>query len=81
MRVMNRIRRHLRILLPVVAGALLLGAAAPAPGASSRDSRRVHVELVSEVASVQPGAPFWVAVRQPVKNPVTRAYGCTVKYT
>jgi len=41
---------------------LLLGASRPSMDAS--ESPRVQVELLSEVAAVVPGQPFWVALRQ-----------------
>src|SRR5262249_16897615 len=53
----------LRITLAALACVfLLLGASRPSMGAS--ESPRVQVELLSEVAAVAPGQPFWVALRQ-----------------
>jgi len=53
----------LRITLAALACVfLLLGASRPSTGAS--ESPRVQVELLSEVAAVVPGQPFWVALRQ-----------------
>ncbi|HSF05091.1 MAG TPA: protein-disulfide reductase DsbD domain-containing protein [Methylomirabilota bacterium] len=58
---MKRLCEYLTASL-VVLGTLVL--ASPAGAATSSNSPLVHVELVSDVASVQPGAPFWVALRQ-----------------
>lgn len=58
----RRIRApHVLILLLLAPGILAWSALAfaAAPG-----DPRVHVELVSEVASVRPGEPFWIALRQ-----------------
>ncbi len=54
----RRPRTYLGLVLLAIAGV-----AAPAAG-NAADRPLVHVELVSETASVQPGAPFWVALRQ-----------------
>jgi DsbC/DsbD-like thiol-disulfide interchange protein len=58
----HRIRTpHVLILLLLGLGILVSSALASA--AAPRDPR-VHVELVSEVASIRPGEPFWIALRQ-----------------
>jgi thiol:disulfide interchange protein/DsbC/DsbD-like thiol-disulfide interchange protein len=58
----RRIRTpHVLILLLLGLGILVSPALASA--AAPRDPR-VHVELVSEVASIRPGEPFWIALRQ-----------------
>src|SRR5262245_49291670 len=59
----NRPRMSLRITLAALACVfLLLGGSRPSTGAS--EGPRVRVELLSEVAAVVPGQPFWVALRQ-----------------
>ena len=56
---MRRIRAScIVLLLALVLAWSALAFAATSPGP------RVHVELVSEVASVRPGEPFWIALRQ-----------------
>ncbi len=57
---MTRPRAYLGVVLLAIAGL-----AAPAAG-NTPNRPLVHVELVSEVASVQPGVPFWVAVKQQI---------------
>ncbi|MGH7313799.1 MAG: protein-disulfide reductase DsbD domain-containing protein [Candidatus Rokuibacteriota bacterium] len=56
---MKRIRGSLTVLM-----LLALAGGVPSPAEASPSSLLVQVELVSEVASVQPGAPFWVALQQ-----------------
>jgi thiol:disulfide interchange protein DsbD len=52
-------------LIVLLAAALIPGPApALAKAAEPAEEPRVRVELVSQVAGVQPGAPFWVALRQ-----------------
>src|SRR5262245_39370358 len=54
---------NLRITLAALACVfLLLGGTRPSMGTS--EGPRVQVELLSEVAAVVPGQPFWVALRQ-----------------
>jgi thiol:disulfide interchange protein len=57
---MKRPQAYLSIVLLAI-----VGVAAPAAGNPPGRSL-VHVELVSEVTSVQPGVPFWVALRQQI---------------
>ena len=61
------VRPHLRLRGAMVAGVVLAAALlAGGPGAHAATSRepRVHVDLVSEVRSLVPGATVWVGVRQ-----------------
>ena len=69
----------------------LMALAAPISGkaAVSADQPRVQIELVSEVESVRPGTPFWVAVRQRIspgwhtywKNPGDSGEPTTLDWT
>ena len=61
--------------LSIVGSTLPVSAAAPRSVANSPEgSPKVTVGLISEPSAIEPGA-------KPVKTPVTRAYGCTVKYS
>ncbi|MGH7325690.1 MAG: protein-disulfide reductase DsbD family protein [Candidatus Rokuibacteriota bacterium] len=60
---MSRTHQSMVVLMLLV-GAFVVGAPAIGGAVAPPDGPLVHVELVSEVASVQPGAPFWVALRQ-----------------
>ncbi len=47
---------------------LLVGSPAASTATSEPDSPRVRVELVSEVAGIAPGQPFWVALYQRISS-------------
>lgn len=50
------------VLLAVLAG--VAAALAPAAAGADERPRKVESRLVSEVAAIRPGEPFWVALHQ-----------------
>jgi thiol:disulfide interchange protein DsbD len=77
------------LLASFMTGLMALGMPTTGMAADASEQPRVRIELVSEVAGVQPGVPFWVAVRQRIapgwhtywKNPGDSGEPMTLDWT